>query len=156
MRRQNGQGQKDLFLVLVMLVFQAFAFAAGASTSPNPDLTPGLLCSPQDPNFQGYDYPEQIARCTRNVGYQEKAQIAASYGNIPESTWSNYEFDHLLPLCAGGSDDIRNLWPQPIDEAKQKDVLENRICSEMRAGTLTQAAAVQQVYDWFRERAKRP
>jgi hypothetical protein len=85
-----------------------------ANTQPDANKTPGVLCTPQDQNFQGYDYPEHIARCNRNVGIQEKQTIAQEYGSIPESEWPQYEFDHLIPLCAGGSDDIGNLWPQPI------------------------------------------
>ncbi len=120
-----------------------------AFISPNVTQTPGLLCTPNDPNFQKYDYPEHIARCQRNVGIDEKLKIAAAYGNIPQSNWPNYEFDHLIPLCAGGSDDITNLWPQPIGEAHKKDVLENDICLALRAGTLKQAQAIQKVHDWF-------
>jgi len=132
-----------------------FSVSAQALSTPDPRLTPGEVCSPQDPNFQGYDYPEHIARCTRNVGEQEKSQIAAEYGNIPRSQWSGYEFDHLIPLCAGGSDSLANLWPQPISEAKMKDVLEDEICSAMKAGTLTQADAVAKVHNWFLQNASR-
>ncbi|MGZ3774767.1 MAG: HNH endonuclease signature motif containing protein [Pseudobdellovibrionaceae bacterium] len=127
----------------------AFAF-----TTPEYDKTPGVLCSTSNPDFKGFDYPEQIARCNRAVDLQKKQVIAADYGNIPRSEWSNYEFDHLIPLCAGGSNDIGNLWPQPIDQAKEKDVLENDICIAMKNGTLKQEEAVQKVYDWFKEQAQ--
>ena len=42
----------------------------------------------------------------------------------------DYEIDHLIPLCLGGSDDPLNLWPQPrrsierIWNAEAKDRLE--------------------------------
>ena len=85
------------------------------------------------------------------LGIVEKLQIAHLYGDIPESEWPKYEFDHLLPLCAGGSDDIRNLWPEPIDQAHKKDVLENQICLAMKAGTLKQADAVAKVREWFQQ-----
>jgi hypothetical protein len=26
-----------------------------------------------------------------------------------------YELDHLIPLELGGSNDLRNLWPQPFE-----------------------------------------
>jgi hypothetical protein len=133
-----------LFLGIFVLPQSSFAF-----TPPNATQTPGLVCTPSDPNFQKYDYAEHIARCARNVGTDEKLKIATAYGNIPQGEWPNYEFDHLIPLCAGGSDDITNLWPQPITEAHKKDILENDICLAMRAGTLTQAKAIQKVHDWF-------
>lgn len=128
---------------------------AGTYSLPDPQLTPGTLCSENDPNFDKLDYPEQIARCKRNVSEDEKAQIAHDYGDIPKSNWHNYEFDHLIPLCAGGSDDIRNVWPQPIGEAHDKDKLEDEVCSGMRDGTLSQAEAIAKVHAWFDGRAAR-
>ncbi len=126
-----------------------FSFSAIAATTPDWNMTPGVLCSPQDPNFKDMEYPEQIARCNRNVTIDEKLRVAAAYGNIPQSDWHNYEFDHLIPLCAGGSNDDGNLWPQPIDEAHNKDGLEDEICAGLRNGSLTQVQAVQKVHDWF-------
>ena len=43
-------------------------------------LTPGALCTTDDPNFDGLRYPEQIAHCRRNVSRAEKNRIAAAYG----------------------------------------------------------------------------
>ena len=141
------------FITLALLA-SVLSQKALAISQPDWNKTPGFLCSEQDPNFAKFDYPEHIARCTRNVDTQEKLQIAQEYGNIPQAEWKNYEFDHLIPLCAGGSDDIRNLWPQPIDEAHLKDKLEDTICGGLRAGTMTQAEAVQKVHDWFNEQAQ--
>jgi hypothetical protein len=144
-------------LVFLLSLASLFSQQTFASVPPAPprvsvdlNLTPGILCSPSDPNFSGLDYPEKIARCNRNIPTGEKLKVAAAYGNIPQSDWPKYEFDHLLPLCAGGSDDSRNLWPQPIAQAHEKDKLEVQICIAMKAGTMTQAVAVQKVYDWFR------
>ena len=39
-----------------------------------------------------------------------------------------YEVDHLVPLELGGDPtDTRNIWPQPIAAAKQKDEVENEL-----------------------------
>jgi len=39
-----------------------------------------------------------------------------------------YVIDHLIPLEIGGDPtDIRNLWPEPIGEARDKDKIENRL-----------------------------
>jgi hypothetical protein len=43
-----------------------------------------------------------------------------------------YEIDHLIEIALGGSNDIKNLWPQSLDEtkpwnAKVKDRLERRL-----------------------------
>lgn len=134
--------------LVISALFLFSAWAAQAS-SIQPGLTPGVLCTVQDPDFQSLDYAEQIPRCIRNVSQAEKFRIAAAYGGIPQSDWSKYEFDHLLPLCAGGSDAIGNVWPEPIAEAHEKDKLENAICREMRAGRMTQAQAIQKIYDFM-------
>ena len=131
----------------------ALAKGGNGYTAPDDSLTPGALCTDSDDDFDQYDYPEQVARCTRNVDESEKADIGDAYG-IDQSDWSDYEFDHLIPLCAGGSNAPENLWPQPIDEAKEKDKLEDSVCRRMKAGTLTQANAVQEVHDWFDSRAQ--
>ncbi len=124
-----------------------------ARTTPNPTLTPGVLCAPTDADYKGRVYPEQIARCDRNIGVAEKAIVAQAYGNIPRTQWSNYEFDHLIPLCAGGGNDVHNLWPEPIAEAREKDKLEVQICNAMQAGRLSQAQAVVMVHQWFMNQA---
>jgi hypothetical protein len=140
---------KNLIFSIFLIGTSVFPSLTFAFITPNAAQTPGLLCTPKDPNFQKFDYAENIARCQRNVGIDEKLKVAAAYGNIPQSEWPNYEFDHLIPLCAGGSDDITNLWPQPIGEAHKKDVIENDVCLAMRAGSLKQAQAIQKLHDWF-------
>lgn len=141
------------FFALLISFSTAAAVASSIASpvvAPNLSITPGILCTTSDPDYKGLDYPEQIARCNRNIPTAEKLKVAALYGNIPQADWPQYEFDHLLPLCAGGSDDMRNLWPQPIAQAHEKDKLEVEICTAMKAGTMTQAVAVQKVYDWFK------
>lgn len=119
------------------------------AVKPDPNKTPGFLCSASDPDFQGYYYSSHVARCKRNVSQGEKDQIAKEYGGIPHADWPKYEFDHLYPLCAGGSDDVRNVWPQPIDEAHLKDAIENKVCLELQAGTTDQAGALKEINDWI-------
>ena len=134
-------------LVSVVLFFGSFVSAA-SYTAPDPAITPGVLCTAADPNFSGLAYPEQIPKCNRNVNDAEKIEVANLYGGIPRTEWKNYEFDHLIPLCAGGSDDPKNLWPQPIGPAHEKDKIEVDVCIQLRAGTMTQVAAVQKIRDW--------
>ncbi len=146
-------------LIKINNTFLVFAFLIQASTLfavhlPDPLLTPGKICTEKDVDFKGFDYPAKMARCNRNIGHNEKQLIAQNYGNIPEAKWNGYEFDHYLPLCAGGSNDIKNLWPQPLSEASQKDKLEVQICTALRAGVMTQAEALQKVHDWFNAAAK--
>jgi hypothetical protein len=71
---------------------------------PDPKLTPGKVTTPDDPDFDGYWHKGkgQVAHSRRNVSLDEKARVAARYG-IPENEWGGYEFDHYLPLAAGGA-----------------------------------------------------
>lgn len=122
-----------------------------ARAQPDFGYTPGHLCTPTDPNFKEYRYPEHIPYCQRNVTQQMKQTVGDHYG-IPQSNWSGYEFDHLIPLAIGGDSSIDNLWPQPHgnpDGSDGKDRLENDLYLQMKAGTVTQADAVKQIYAWF-------
>ena len=135
--------------VLLVLAISVLSFGPRAeATQPDLSRTPGFLCSPSDPDFSAYRYSAQIPYCGRNVSYSEKLMVAQAYG-IPESEWVNYEFDHLIPLNAGGSNDIRNIWPQPIAEARLKDQVEQQTYDGLRNRSLTQAQAVQMIWDWI-------
>lgn len=130
---------------------QAVPKFLAARVEPDYSFTPGHLCTPSDPNFQEYRYDEHIPYCARVVTHAMKAEIAAHYG-VPETDWSGYEFDHLIPLAIGGDSSIDNLWPQPHgdpDGSQGKDRLEQQLYLQMKAGSLKQAEAVRQIYAWF-------
>jgi hypothetical protein len=82
-------------------------------------------------------------------------QILSRYG-LPPGTHPDYEIDHLIPLCLGGSDDPSNLWPQPrrsIEEtwnAEAKDRLQRLMCRMVCGGQIDVAAA-QEAFatDWI-------
>lgn len=124
-----------------------------ARVAPDYSYTPGHLCSPEDPNFKEYRYAEHIPYCNRVVTQQMKRDISDHYG-VLQSGWSNYEFDHLIPLAIGGDSSNDNLWPQPHapgtpDGSEGKDKLEYQLYLQMRDGKITQADAVKQIYGWF-------
>lgn len=128
----------------------------GTVAQPDWTYTPGNLCTPSDPNFKEYRYPEHVAYCNRNVTKDMKLQIAAHYG-VPQADWSNYEFDHLIPLGIGGDSSMDNLWPQPRGgtESDGKDKLENDLYKQLATGSITQKEAVRQIHDWFNGYAAR-
>ncbi len=124
-----------------------------ARAQPDYSFTPGHLCSPSDPNFKEYRYAEHIPYCQRNVTQQMKQTVGDHYG-VAQPEWVNYEFDHLIPLAIGGDSSIDNLWPQPHEPgspngSEDKDKLENNLYLQMKAGTISQADAVKQIYGWF-------
>lgn len=88
------------------------------------DLTLKVLCAK--------DYPEDA----RDVSSATKRKVYAMYG-ISNPKSGEYQIDHLVPLGLGGSNEITNLWPQPLDPRpgyKEKDNAERKlhelVCSE--------------------------
>lgn len=75
------------------------------------------------------------SRSVRNVIGAEKAQVAAAYHFTGPS--ASVEYDHLISLELGGSNDPKNLWPEPIADAHIKDGLEAHARSEVCKGTLS-------------------
>ncbi len=61
---------------------------------------------------------------------------------------THYEEDHWIPLELGGNPvDSHNLWPEPIVEAKKKDVLENADHRKVCDGTMTLQQAQLDMYE---------
>jgi 5-methylcytosine-specific restriction endonuclease McrA len=44
----------------------------------------------------------------------------------------DHVIDHVMPLCAGGADNLANLQYQTIEDAKIKDRWERKLCRDMR------------------------
>ena len=61
--------------------------------------------------------------------------------NEPPITTGDYELDHLVPLCLGGSNAAANLWPQPSPDYHVKDELEFALCSYVCQGKVPLAQA---------------
>jgi hypothetical protein len=114
---------------------------------PNPEWTPGKMCSASDPDFNGFRYSVHVAHCKRHVTQAEKDAIAVKYG-IAKADYAKYEFDHFIPLSAGGSDGPENIWPQPLDEAKEKDKVEDAVYEGLKAGSMSQAEAEAKIRAW--------
>jgi hypothetical protein len=74
---------------------------------------------------------------------------------LPPGPHPNYEVDHRVPLCLGGSDDDANLWAQPrrsiepVWNAERKDELEARLCQLVCSGQLDLGSAQREIAtDW--------
>lgn len=120
----------------------------GPGGLPDPSLTPGdvlttdtrAVCQP------GY------TKTVRNVPSSLKSQVYREYG-ITSRQPGEYEVDHLVSLELGGSNSIRNLWPQsyitkPLN-AHVKDALENRLHDLACSGKISLQEAQQAIAkDW--------
>ena len=72
--------------------------------------------------------------------YTDQAKTAAmlAYRMVPTDR-KRVEYDHLVPLSLGGSNDVSNLWPQIsdlslVDEHNSKDAVELRVWRAVCAG----------------------
>lgn len=120
-----------------------------APIRPNSQITPGavLEVTPQDFCTPGY------SKKVRNVPSSVKKQAYANYG-ITRRARGEYEVDHLISLQLGGSNSIRNLWPQSEKtqpwNARVKNVLENKLHSLICSGKVDAATAQREIaQDWI-------
>ena len=131
------------FLTSLLFVFVTLSAQAGNPYPRVPDLTitPGALCGTPD----RYRYPEQIGYCERDVSSWTKELVFIAYRNLGFSLSgerSRYKVDHFIPLCAGGSNEIENLWPQYDTISLLTDPLEPLACKVLEKGKITQKAVI--------------
>ncbi|MEN0057244.1 MAG: hypothetical protein AAGB31_00290 [Bdellovibrio sp.] len=133
-------------LGIVSLLGLLLSFSAGAMDSfphhPDEALTPGALCDHPD----RYRYAERIGYCERDVSTFLKQHIFEEYDRRGYRTLSmnrgSFKIDHYIPLCMGGSNDPKNLWPQHESVYSLTDSLEGLLCEKMAQGRLKQKEAV--------------
>jgi hypothetical protein len=110
---------------------------------PDPVCTPGAVfpvtaeqvCKP------GY------ARSVRNVPESEKLAVYKEYG-ITYHVPGSYEVDHLVSLELGGSNDIKNLWPEaakPKPGYHEKDAVENSLHQQVCSKVITLEEAQREI-----------
>src|SRR5579862_1282046 len=169
-RTQNGEEgwawQRNLHL-------QPAAEAAGRHVGPpnlypNTALTPGKadtldLSEITERYTQGC--PHAKTSCTysqshRDVSRPLHKKVYDEY-NVPSAQRNirSGEVDHFYPLCAGGSNDISNLWYQPADTEwngrnfgyHTKDKLESYVCTQIKNGKLGPSEAYDRMTkDWVK------
>jgi hypothetical protein len=105
-----------LFLAQVVLAEQPTPIL------PDPKLTPSdtFDVTAQDVCVPGY------AKKVRAVPAWLKRQAYAGYG-ITQYKTGDYEVDHLIPLSLGGSNSIRNLWPQSTKTSPENSYVKERL-----------------------------
>jgi len=117
--------------------------------TPNSKYTPGVIYPSADKEkicTVGYAYK------TRNVSKSKKNFVFELYGIDKNS--DKFEIDHLISLELGGSNDIKNLWPEsyttPKWNAREKDKLENKMHSMVCSGILDLKTAQDEISsDWI-------
>jgi hypothetical protein len=138
-RLRSGSGPLGglIGLMGLLLALSSAGMRPGAQQPllPDPSLTPGdtLDVTRDDICVPGY------AHKVRDVPAEVKRQAYAQYG-ITNHRPGDYEVDHLISLELGGSNSLRNLWPQSYKtqpwNAHIKDRLENELHDEVCAGKI--------------------
>lgn len=119
-----------IILTWVILGYTLICFNAHSCAGELPDhvLTPGV-----SRNVTLNELCTTSTKLVRNVPDAEKKKVYAEYGmkgNDRSACKEGEEVDHLISLELGGSNDIKNLWPQSYCgtmNAKIKDKLENKL-----------------------------
>jgi hypothetical protein len=129
----------------VWLTYQHGQKAAGAYTHllPNPSLTPGVA-RPVELTAVCTDANDEVVR---SVPDSVQQAVFREYG-ISNAPADDYEVDYLITPGLGGTDDIRNLWPQPHNNTWNsyvKDELEHRLHDMVCSGQVPLSTAQQDI-----------
>lgn len=109
---------------------------------PNPALTTGDVLTTDSKVVCVPGYSAKV----RNVPESRKRAVFKLYGitYVPGA----YEVDHLISLELGGSNDIRNLWPEHSSNplgSKKKDVVEDYLHRQVCSGAMPLVQAQQEI-----------
>jgi predicted anti-sigma-YlaC factor YlaD len=121
----------------------------GNGILPSRTLTPGATRSVAIGEICSMAHEEVVRAVPNSVGQA----VFREYG-ITHARAEDYEIDYLIAPGLGGSDDIRNLWPQPYDaatwNARVKDALEERLHQLVCQGKLDLPTAQRDIAsDWI-------
>ena len=169
-----------LFLTLVVAICtpalaQSLTASAAIANSPkvgpralypNPSTTRGKADSLNAADLsRAWPCPAKVRKSScsysqahRQVPATEKRRVYFEYGVDPKNHPPG-EIDHFFPLCAGGSNDITNLWFQPATNVwngknygyHEKDDLEAWVCQQIKAKRLDPQEAFDKLTtDWVK------
>jgi hypothetical protein len=136
------------YLLAVAVLVLALPVQA-ADIRPDPNKTGGAVV---------YHTPREVCGHStehRHFSNARRDEVLKLYGMQP-GPHPDYEIDHLVPVCLGGSNDVANLWPQPrrsiepIWNAERKDRLEVVLCNLVCDGLLAIEDAQEAIIkDWI-------
>jgi hypothetical protein len=118
-------------------------------TIPDRYLTPGMTRPVSISEVCAMPHEEVI----REVPNSLRQQVFAEYG-VQMANADDYEVDYLIAPGLGGTDDIHNLWPEPLKShewnAHVKDALEERLHQLVCAHQIDLATAQREIAaDWI-------
>ncbi len=134
-------------LLTIILIFQSTVNAEGPK--PRLAVTPGEARPITLSEVCGYSRAEVISR---DIPLDKQNKVFAAYG-IRGPQANQFEVDYLITPDLGGTESLRNLWPQPYSvrwNAHVKDKLEQRLHELVCSGKLDLATAQHDIAaDWI-------
>jgi hypothetical protein len=117
----------------------ALAAILAAQPAPSPHrnyaMTPGAITAATTEQVCKPGYATSV-RPPSSVAAALKTDRMSVYG-IAAADRSAYQLDHVVSLELGGAPrDMHNLWPEPIEVARQKDRVENALHTAVCSGQL--------------------
>jgi hypothetical protein len=122
---------------------------SSAQLLPNRSLTPGATRPVRMGEICAMEHDEVVLPVSADL----QRQVFQEYG-LRSASIENYEVDYLISPGLGGTDDLRNLWPQPryhtMWNSFVKDQLEDYLHRSVCSGKLDLATAQKDVAtDWI-------
>ena len=140
-----------VILIALVLGLQVSTSAASRDPGlPNPSLTPGatnplVTQSNIHSTICVSGYTKTIRPPESYTYHLKYSQLDSGYSYKGDTSTSDYEEDHLVPLEVGGNaTSVKNLWPEPwlvTWSAGKKDQLENKMHSLVCSGAISLVAA---------------
>jgi hypothetical protein len=124
-------------------------FRRTAKPVPNPRLTPGATRLVSTSDVCTITYSDDTSLVPASV----REKVYRAYGMAGPQA-KDYQLDYLISPQLGGTDDIRNLWPEPASVSgwnmRIKDELENRLHQLVCQGQLNLSTAQSDLAtDWI-------
>jgi len=116
---------------------------------PNPELTPGAIRQVSISDVCAVPHEEVVVDVPNSL----REKILREYG-IKEKRKGDYEIDFLIAPSLGGTEELRNLWPEPyaspVWNARVKDDLEERLHELVCSGKVNLRTAQNDISaDWI-------
>ena len=134
--------------LLISALFLCSLVFGQATTSfvPNSKLTPGATLDVTQNELceHGFESRDRTIPITLKIQVADRYSISADVGG--------FNVDHLIPVGLGGSNSLKNLWPQPLSgewNYQKKNRLEARLRKMVCNGELDLKKAQQEIAtDW--------
>lgn len=124
-------------LAICALLYSGVQAFAQAAAIPDSTATPGVVRAITDDEIRSTAWGKDARHVTPAMKREVFRRYHVSGVHDPSCGAPRCELDHLVPRACGGADDVNNLWPQAVPYWHEKDLLEDTLARQVKAGTLS-------------------